>query len=90
MKFTIFYLGDPVEMLFFMKMDLPGNHPGTGHLEGEYVQFVAPAGAWQGSHLLTGGSFALLGTTMAPGYEDSDYLEGQRQALIKQFPHERI
>ncbi len=84
-----FYLGDPVEMLLLyphgesQKVIL-----GSDVLHGQRVQFVAPRGVWQGSHLLPGGKFALAGTTMAPGFENSDYEGGERDALIQQYPQE--
>lgn len=84
-----FYLGDPVEMLLL--------HPtgkserivlGADLLNGQKVQFVAPRGVWQGSRLIRGGKYALLGTTMAPGYTPSDYEGGEREALLKQYPQQ--
>lgn len=78
-----FYLGDPVAMLQL--------HPdGTGTvvtlgsdiLNGEVVQCVVPAGTWQGSRVAPGGNFALMGTTMAPGFDSSDYESGDRERLI--------
>jgi len=81
-----FYLGDPVEVLLL--------HPegrgervilGPDFLRGQRVQFVVPREAWQGSHLVPGGRFALLGTTMAPGYDDSDYTGGQRDELVARY-----
>ena len=33
-----------------------------------------------------GGKFALLGTTMSPGFDFKDYEEGNRAELINQFP----
>jgi predicted cupin superfamily sugar epimerase len=47
---------------------------------------MVPAGAWQGSRLVTGGSYALLGTTMAPGYEQDDFELGGREALLRDQP----
>jgi uncharacterized protein len=84
-----FYLGDPVEMLLLY----PDGRSerailGPDVLAGQRVQFVAPAGVWQGSHLRPGGQFALLGTTMAPGYVDSDYTGGEREALVREYPSE--
>ena len=81
-----FYLGDPVEMLLL--------HPdgsserillGRELAAGQQVQFVVPAGAWQGSRLIRGG-FALLGTTMAPGYEQDDFELGKREDLLRDYP----
>lgn len=82
-----FYLGDPVGLLLL--------HPdgraeevtmGQDLLGGQEVQFVAPAHAWQGSRLLAGGRFALLGTTMAPGYIQEDFEIGRREELVAAFP----
>ena len=82
-----FYLGDPVELLL-LKQDGGSEVITLGHdiLNGQYVQFAVPAGVWQGSHLIRGGEFALLGTTMAPGYVDEDYTPGDRELLIRQYP----
>jgi uncharacterized protein len=40
---------------------------------------------WQGSRLREGGKFALLGTTMAPGFEYEDYETGKRDELIARY-----
>ena len=82
-----FYLGDPVEMLQL----LPG---GTGKTitlgqditNGMQLQVVAKKDVWQGSRLCAGGQFALLGATMSPGFESSDYESGQRERLIADYP----
>lgn len=82
-----FYLGDPVELLLL--------HPDEAHevvvlghnLEaGQRVQAVAPRGAWQGSRVRPGGRFALLGTTMAPAYDPSDFEPGERDSLLREYP----
>lgn len=82
-----FYLGDPIEMLLLFpdgsseKITL-----GQDLLGGQKVQFMAPRGVWQGSRLIKGGVFALIGTTMAPGFDYSDLVLGNREALIKSYP----
>ena len=82
-----FYLGDPVEMLQL--------HPdGKGYsvvigsdLErGMQPQVVVPAGVWQGSRLVPGGRFVLMGTTMAPGFEFNDFESGNQAVLLRQYP----
>lgn len=82
-----FYLGDPVE--------LSELHPdgscarvvlGGDILIGHRVQHVVPKGVWQGAVLQKGGEYALLGTTMAPGYSPTDYLAGDRDDLIERYP----
>ena len=82
-----FYLGDPVELLL-LRPDGASEVVILGHdiLNGQHVQFAVPAGTWQGSRLTRGGQFALMGTTMSPGYIDEDYTPGEREALVKQYP----
>lgn len=84
-----FYLGDPVELLQLH----PDGHSehiilGQDILAGQRVQYVARRGIWQGSRLIPGGSFALLGTTMAPGFSNDDFYNGCRSELVEQYPHE--
>jgi uncharacterized protein len=82
-----FYLGDPVEMLQ-LKPD------GTAEVfvlgqdiaSGMRLQHNVPGGVWQGSRLKAGGKYALLGTTMAPGFEYDDYETGKREELIERYP----
>ena len=82
-----FYLGDPIEMTLL--------HPdgrvetvvlGQDVLRGQKVQHVVPREVWQGSRLAPGGTYALFGTTMAPGYHHTDYVGGERGALLQQYP----
>jgi predicted cupin superfamily sugar epimerase len=84
-----FYLGDPVEMLLL----LPGGNSqtvilGQDLLGGQAVQVTVPAGVWQGSRLVAGGQFALLGTTMAPGFDLADFMLGERAKLVSGWPQE--
>jgi len=46
---------------------------------------VVPRGVWQGASLQQGGRFALLGTTVSPGFEYQDYIQGQRQSLSPDY-----
>ncbi len=85
-----FYLGDPLEMTL---LEPGGAHRqvtlGSDVLGGQQVQFVVPRGVWQGTRLAPGGRYALVGTTMAPGYTSADYAGGQRQDLLAQYPQAR-
>ncbi len=85
-----FYLGDPVEMLQ-LKPGGSGERIVLGHdvTQGMRVQLAVPAGVWQGSRLMAGGKFALLGATMAPGFDYADYISGEREVLAQQFPAHR-
>jgi predicted cupin superfamily sugar epimerase len=85
-----FYLGDPVTMLQL--------HPdassevitlGQDILNGQRIQATVPKGTWQGAFLNQGGNFALLGTTMAPGFGLDDFELAGREELLKQYPHQR-
>ncbi|BCS31192.1 cupin [Luteitalea sp. TBR-22] len=91
-----FYLGDPVEQLL---LHPDGGSEvvvlGQDLRAGQRVQHVAPRDSWQGTRLVPGGPsatslragrWALLGTTMAPGFDVSDYQAGERAALIAAWP----
>ena len=82
-----FYLGDPVEMLM-LQADGRAERVLLGHdiLGGQRVQQVVPRGVWQGSRLLDGGRLALMGTTMAPGFDPRDYEGGDRHELARLYP----
>jgi predicted cupin superfamily sugar epimerase len=83
-----FYLGDPVDLLLLGPAQGSGRVAtlGAGVLAGESPQMVAHRGTWQGSALRPGGRVALLGTTMAPGFEFADYEAGDRAYLSNAFP----
>ena len=69
---------------------------------GSHAQHVVPAGAWFGSHLADdtavagpavppppGDSrdYALVGCTVAPGFDFADFEMAKRGALLAAFPH---
>ena len=81
-----FYMGDPVELTIL-------DPKGTGETvllgndleKGMVPQFCAPANCWQGSCLAEGGAWALVGTTMAPGFADEDFIPGDRDILLAEY-----
>jgi uncharacterized protein len=82
-----FYLGDPIELLML--------HPngssktvqvGSDIEKGQIPQLVIPKNVWQGSRLVSGGGFALIGCTVSPGFDFADYEAGSRAALIHAYP----
>jgi predicted cupin superfamily sugar epimerase len=82
-----FYLGDPVEMLQLW----PDGSAKTIVLgqdlsAGMQVQVSVPKNVWQGSRLIPGGRFALLGCTVSPGFDYADYESGRREMLLEQYP----
>jgi predicted cupin superfamily sugar epimerase len=82
-----YYLGDPVRMLQ-LGPDGQGQTLvlGPDILAEQHVQVVVPRGVWQGSVLEPGGRFALLGCTVAPGFDYADYEGGNRRDLLEQYP----
>jgi predicted cupin superfamily sugar epimerase len=82
-----FYLGSPVRMLQLWS-DGRGQEIvlGPDVLHGQQVQVIVPRGVWQGSLLEPGGDFALLGCTVAPGFDYADYEGGRRAELTRQYP----
>jgi len=82
-----FYLGDPVEMLQ-LRDDGTGEEIVIGNdiASGMKLQVVVPGNVWQGARLRSGGRFALMGTTMAPGFDFADYTAGAREALRQSHP----
>ncbi|MGA2317552.1 MAG: cupin domain-containing protein [Thermodesulfobacteriota bacterium] len=82
-----FYLGDPVEMVQLWP-DGSGRVLilGSDILNGMQPQVVIPRGIWQGARLIKDGKFALLGTTVSPGFEFEDYEMGDRDELLKSYP----
>ena len=84
-----FCLGDSVTMLQL--------HPdgasevitlGQEILTGEHLQVTVPKNSWQGCFLNEGGKFALMGLTVAPGFEFADYESGCKDKLLEQYPNE--
>jgi predicted cupin superfamily sugar epimerase len=82
-----FYSGDPVEMI---QIDEAGSLKkfviGSDIMNGQSPQIVVPRGVWQGLRLKKGGKWALMGTTVAPGFEFEDFEIGEQNKLINQFP----
>jgi predicted cupin superfamily sugar epimerase len=82
-----FYAGDAVEMLQL-------HAGGRGEIirignrldQGERPQVLAPRNVWQGSHLVSGGAWALLGCSVSPGFEFEDYETESRTTLCAQWP----
>ncbi len=82
-----FYCGDPLEMLNLMPDGTTQVvHLGADVVNGQVLQHVVPLGVWQGSRVADGGNFTLLGTTMSPGFENSDFEEGSYDRLSARYP----
>ncbi len=81
-----FYCGDSVELLQLMP-DGSGTLTtlGTDIERGMHPQAIVLQGIWQGARLAQGGKYALLGTTVAPGFEFTDFQLGYRNALLHAY-----
>jgi predicted cupin superfamily sugar epimerase len=82
-----FYAGDAVEMLQ-LKANGLGERVviGSDLARGQRPQVVVGRGVWQGSRLVGGGRWALLGCTVSPGFEFEDYEAGERAELREKWP----
>jgi len=82
-----FYLGDPVTML---QLHGGGRSEiitiGSNIAAAERPQIVVPAGVWQGAFLKDGGRWALMGTTVAPGFEFDDFKLAERDTILHEYP----
>lgn len=82
-----FYGGDPLRLvLLYADGSSSDVIMGADPLAGHRVQFVVPAGVWQAGHLVDRGRYALFGCTMAPGFTDTMYEGGTRDALTASHP----
>ena len=84
-----FYAGDPLETI---QIDLDGKFTQTRLSaidQGGDPQLVIPRHHWQGTRLVEGGQWALIGSTCGPAFEWSDFELGERERLIESYPEHR-
>ena len=82
-----FYAGDPVIMLQLRPDgDWRTITLGPDLANDQEPQVVVRGHVWQGSRLAPGGKWALMGTTMSPGFDYKDYEQGVREQLAAQYP----
>lgn len=62
---------------------------GSDPARGETFQAVVPAGAWYGAAVDDPGSWALLGGTVAPGFDFADFELADRAKLLERHPQHR-
>jgi len=85
-----FYRGDDVEIVSFdeqgaLRRERLGADPSTGAVP----QLVVPARRWFGSRVWPGvgrAGWALVGCTVAPGFDFADFELGTRGALVQSYP----
>lgn len=85
-----FYRGDPVEMIQIDASGLlEGIVLGPRFEDGHQPQTLVPSGVWQGTRLVEGGKWALMGCTVAPGFERADFETKSRAELVRELPQHR-
>ncbi len=84
-----FYAGAPIRIHVldgsgYRNLDL-GSHP----TEEQSFQALVEQGSWFGAELLTDDEFALVGCTVSPGFDFSDFEMGEREVLLDGWPEQR-
>jgi predicted cupin superfamily sugar epimerase len=85
-----FYAGDPLVVQVIepegkCSSILLGRDPEAGQV----LQAVVPAGCWFASHVGDWNSFAVVGCTVAPGFDFADFEMGKREELVRTYPQHR-
>jgi predicted cupin superfamily sugar epimerase len=62
---------------------------GSNPANGEQFQAIVPAGCWFGSSPRHPDTYALVGCTVAPGFDFADFEIAKRDELIAQYPQHR-
>lgn len=82
-----FYAGDPLDVV---EIDAMGGLKTTrlgGDLgAGAVYQHMVPAGVWFGAAPAEGGRFALVGCTVAPGFDFADFELADQAKLLAEYP----
>lgn len=82
-----FYAGDPVEMIQIQESgELMKIIIGKDLSKGHCPQVIVPPMVWQGTKVISGGKWALLGCTVSPAFQLSDFINGTYNDLSKKFP----
>lgn len=85
-----FYAGQALEVLELTTAgELRCTRLGPDILQGDVPQYVVPANTWFAARVAAGGAFALVGCTVAPGFDFADFCLAQREALSASFPQHR-
>lgn len=59
---------------------------GADHANGETFQAMVAAGSWFGAEVSVAGGYALVGCTVAPGFDFRDFEIADRNYLLKTYP----
>jgi predicted cupin superfamily sugar epimerase len=87
-----FYTGDPLTVYEIddtgaLHQHLLGNDPQAG----QSLFCCIKGGSWFGSKVNDGGTYSLVGCTVAPGFDFDDFELAKREELMQQYPaHKEI
>jgi len=85
-----FYAGQALEVLELLPSgEMCCTRLGPDILRGELPQYVVPANTWFASRVADGGTFSLVGCTVAPGFDFADFRLARREDLLASFPQHR-
>lgn len=86
-----FYAGDALEVIELseskgLSITLLGNQLD----QNSTFQHTVYANTWFASRVKSGGTFSLVGCTVAPGFDFNDFVMADRAELIKLFPQHQV
>lgn len=82
-----FYLGAPCGCDSQAGWDRRRNPFGAGCTQRPVPQYTVPGGCWFGATPAEGSDFALVGCTVAPGFDFADFEMADPDVLGQTFPH---
>ncbi|MGV8075402.1 MAG: cupin domain-containing protein [Syntrophobacteraceae bacterium] len=86
-----FYAGSSITLYIIeWKGRLSEIRMGNSSKTGETFQCAVKAGCWFGGVVNEPESYALMGCTVAPGFEYEDFELGDREKLIEEYPKHRL
>jgi predicted cupin superfamily sugar epimerase len=85
------YLGGPLDVVQLDPVtgELTVTTLGANLAKGETFQAMVPAGVWFGAQARPGCGYALVGCTVAPGFDFDDFELATRSQLLADFPEAR-
>ncbi|NCI46526.1 cupin domain-containing protein [Sediminibacterium soli] len=82
-----FYAGDPLQVHVIYPDGRYGLiRLGNDPVNGCSFQAVVPAGCWFASETALGGSYSLVGCTVAPGFDFADFELAKQAELLSAYP----
>jgi uncharacterized protein len=85
-----FYAGTAATIYFIDDSGVSEHLVGDRIEKGEFFQVIIPAGTWFSAEVKTPDSYCLVGCTVAPGFDFSDFEMGRYAELINHFPDQEL